>query len=51
MIVEDDNASNNFGPYKDGESTPEAQDIERGHRGSVDKSPDTENRAKARRTT
>ena len=35
---EDDNLSDNFGPYEDEESTPEAQDIEKDHRDLVGKS-------------
>ena len=44
---EDDNTSDNFGPYEDVESTPEAQDIEVDHRDSICKSSDTGSRARA----
>ena len=50
MPGEDDNASDNFGPYKDKGSTPEAQDIEGDHRDLVGKSSDTRSRARAGRT-
>ena len=38
MPEEDDNASDNFGPYEDEESTPEMQDMERNHKNSIAKS-------------
>ena len=41
MLGEDDNTSDNFGPYKDGKSTSEVQDIEKDHRNLVGKSSDT----------
>ena len=50
MPGEDDNASDNFGPYEDEGSTPEAQDIEGDHRDLVGKSSDTRSRARAGRT-
>ena len=50
MPGEDDNASDNFGPYEDERSTPKAQDIEGDHRDSVGESSDTGSRARAGRT-
>ena len=47
MPEEDDNTSDNFGPYEDKKSIPEAQDIEWDHRDLVDKSSDTGSRARA----
>ena len=41
MLEEDDNASDNFGPYEDEESLPEAQDIKEDYRNLVGKSSDT----------
>ena len=43
---EDDNASDNFGPYKDAESILEEQDIEKDHTNLINKSSDIGNRAK-----
>ena len=50
MPEEDDNISDNFGPYEDEESTPEAKDIKKDHRDSVGKSSDTGSRIRVRRT-
>ena len=50
MPGEDDNASDNFGPYEDERSTPEAQDIEGDHRDLVGESSDTGSRARAGHT-
>ena len=50
MPGEDDNASDNFGPYEDEGSIPEAQDIEGDHRDLVGESSDTRSRTRARRT-
>ena len=51
MPGKNNNASDNFRPYKDEESISKAQDIEKDHRNLVGKSSDTGNRAKAGRTT
>ena len=37
MLEEDDNASNNFEPYGEEKSTPEAQDREKDHKDLVGK--------------
>ena len=50
MPGEDDNASDNFGPYEDERSTPKTQDIEGDHRDLVGESSDTRSRARAGRT-
>ena len=50
MPGEDDNTSDNFGPYKNKKSTLEVQDIERDYRDLVDKSSDTGSRARAGHT-
>ena len=50
MLGEDDNISNNFGPYEDKESIPESQDIKRDHRDLVGKSSDTVSCARAGHT-
>ena len=50
MLGEDDNSSDNFGPYEHEGSTLEAQDIEGDFRDSVGKSSDTGNRARAGHT-
>ena len=47
---EDDNISDNFGPYEDKQSTPEAQNIEGDHRDLVGESSDTRSRAREGRT-
>ena len=49
MPGEDINISDNFGFYKDGEFTTEAQDIERNHRDLIGKSSDIRSRTRARR--
>ena len=48
MPAEDNNTSDNFGPYEDEKSTLEAQDIEKDHKNLVDKSSDTKNCVRAR---
>ncbi len=45
ILEEDDNASGNFGPHEDEESTLEEQDIENDHKNLVGESSDTGNRA------
>ena len=50
MPGEDDNASDNFGTYKDKESIPEAQNIKENYRDLVSKSSDIRSRARAGRT-
>ena len=51
MPKEDDNISDNFGTYEAEISIPEAQDMERTSRNSVDKSSDTESRVRAEHTS
>ena len=50
ILGEDDNALDNFGPYKNEESTPVAQNIKGDHRNLVGKSSDTGSCARAGRT-
>ena len=49
ILREDNNASDNFSPYEDNESTPEVQNIERDYRDLVGKSSNTRSRARAGR--
>ena len=50
IFGEDDNASDNFGSYKNEDSIPKTQDIKRDHRDLVGKSSDTESRARVGHT-
>ena len=50
ILGKDDNLLDNFGPYEDNKSIPEAQDIESDHKDLVGESSDTESHAKIRRT-
>ena len=51
MPREDDNVSENFGPYKDEKSIVEVQNIGKDHRDSVSKSSDTGSCARVARTS
>ena len=46
MSREDNNISNNFGPYEDEKSTPEVQNIEKDYRDLVGKSLDIRSHAR-----
>ena len=50
MQGKNDNISDNFGPYKDKESTSKTQDIEKNHRDLINKSSDDENYVRAGHT-
>ena len=50
MPREDDNTLNNFGPYENEKSTPEAQKMKRDYRDLVGKSSDTGSHARAEHT-
>ena len=50
ILEEDDNVSDNFGPYKNDKSKPKMQDIKGDHRDWVGKSLNTGSRARVKHT-